>query len=830
MATSTVPATMSRHKWHRIVLRSLLILVGLVLLIGSVAFIWFYRMAHAALPQLDGSISLSGLRAAVDVVRDAQGVPHITAANLDDLFFAQGFITAQDRLWQMDMTRRFAGGELAEILPASSGPPPSTSRSTGTQRPANTWIEHDKQQRILRLRAVAERVAGQLPERDHKFFEAYARGVNAYIEQTRDHLPVEFRILGYSPKPWTIADSLLVGISMSQLLNPQYEIEYWREKIGAKLSPELMADLYPSISWRDRPPASAANDGAAILSVPEEPAEDKAAKPVDGETRLRRVGSQQPDCEACLPGSNNWVVSGAHSTTDKPLLSNDMHLPHNLPGVWYEVQLHSGEFDVVGFSLPGVPFVIVGHNQRIAWGFTNLNPDVQDIFVETFNSAGEYQTPSGWEKPQVNHEVIRVRKSSDVALDVVVTRHGPIISDLFPNETRKLALQWVIYDHRPITTPLFDLDSAQNWEQFRKAFSVWATPSQNVVYADVDGHIGYQPMGFVPVRASGDGTVPVSGADGKHDWTGYVPFDKLPSLYDPPSGIIATANGRITPDGYPYLLATQWFPPYRTERIYHVLESKPRFSPDDMLALQTDVTSEFDRFFADRFVYAVDHNPKASERARKAADVMRGFDGRMNADSAAPTMEVFSRVHLAKMLLESKLGEDWVNYEWPEASVAMENIVQNQPERWLPKEYANFNEILTAAVDWAASQGPSDLSSWKYGNQFPVEINHPVLGAIPILNHFTGPGRQPQSGGGYTVKQVGRHFGPSERMTVDFSNLDSSHFNIVLGESGQFMSPYYMDQWDAWYNNKTFSMPYSDGAIQTGKSHELKLEPGGEGK
>lgn len=824
MVTSTVAAPAARRNWRRIVLRSVLILVGLVLILAGVAFIWFYRMAHGALPQLDGSISLPGLQASVDVVRDAQGVPHITASNLEDLFLAQGYITAQDRLWQMDMTRRFAGGELAEILPASNHPTPSTSRSTGVQHRTNTWLELDKQQRILRLRPVAERVAQQLPERDRKFFTAYARGINAYIEQNRDHLPIEFRLLGYRPRPWTVADSVLVGISMSQLLNPQYETEYWREKIGARLSPELMADLYPVASWHDRPPASAANDGAAILSVPDEPEEDKSKTPANGVTQLHDDATV-PDCESCVPGSNNWVVSGAHTTTGKPLLSNDMHLPHRLPGVWYELQLHSGDFNVVGFSLPGVPFVVVGHNQRIAWGFTNLNPDVQDLFIETFNSAGEYQTPSGWEKPQVEHEVVHVKKGADVTLDVIVTRHGPIVSDLFPGETRKLALRWVIYDPLPIATPLFDVDSAQNWEQFRKAFSVWPTPSQNVVYADVDGHIGYQAMGFVPIRASGDGTVPEPGADGKHDWTGYLPFDQLPSLYDPPSGIIATANGRITPDGYPYLLATQWWPPYRTDRIYHVLESKPKFSPDDMLALQTDITSEYDRFFADRFVYAIDHNSKASERARKAAEVMRGFDGRMSADSAAPTIEVVARLRLWKMLLESKLGDDWDHYEWSDSAVALENIMQNQPERWLPAGYANFNELLTAAVDWAASQGPSDLSSWKYGKRFPLEINHPVLGSIPILNHFTGPGQQPQSGGTYTVKQVGRTFGPSERMTVDFSHLDSSHFNIVLGESGQFLSPYYMDQWDAWYNNKTFTMAYSDEAVLAAKSHELKLEP-----
>jgi penicillin amidase len=244
-----------------------------------------------------------------------------------------------------------------------------------------------------------------------------------------------------------------------------------------------------------------------------------------------------------------------------------------------------------------------------------------------------------------------------------------------------------------------------------------------------------------------------------------------------------------------------------------------------MLALQTDVTSEYDHFFADHFVYAVDHNPRSTDRARKAADAMRGWDGRMMAESAAPTIEVIARQILWKLLLEPKLGADWSNYEWSESSVALENIVQNQPDRWLPPGYSNFNELLTAAVDKAASFGPPDLSSWKYGDEFPVEINHPVLSAIPILRHWTGPGVQPQSGGTFTVKQVGRRFGPSERMTVDFSDLDRSHFNIVLGESGQFLSPYYLDQWNAWYHNTTFTLAYSDDAVRTARQHELKLEP-----
>jgi penicillin amidase len=407
----------------------------------------------------------------------------------------------------------------------------------------------------------------------------------------------------------------------------------------------------------------------------------------------------------------------------------------------------------------------------------------------------------------------------------VVTRHGPIITHLFPGETRQIALGWLIYDPKAINVPLFDLDAAQNWEQFRKALSVFATPSQNVVYGDIDGNIGYQPMGFVPIRASGDGTVPVNGADGKHDWTGYLPFDKLPSLYNPPSGIIATANSRITPDGYPYQLATQWYPPYRVERIYKLLKSGKKFTPADMLAIQTDITSAYDRFIADKLVYAIDHSSKATERARKAADIMRGWDGRMLADAVAPTIETRTRRVLWEVLLDPRLGDDADNYGWSESAVVLENILQNQPARWLPPGYTNFDDMLTDAVNKVLKDAPVDLSTWKYGEVYQVVIDHPVFSAIPGLRGISGPGRHPQSGGSYSVKQVGRSFGPSERMTVDFSNLDASTFNIVIGESGQIFSPHYMDQWDAWYNNKTFTLAFSDTAVQAATKHELRLEP-----
>ncbi|HMC30109.1 MAG TPA: penicillin acylase family protein, partial [Candidatus Angelobacter sp.] len=383
MATTTVAAPASRRSFLGVLLRIIFWLLLVLIIVGALAFAWFYNAARSSLAQLDGTVTLAGLQAPVSVIRDEHGVPHITAASLADLFFAQGYVTAQDRLWQMDLTRRAVGGGMAEIFPASSGPAQPVSRATAAVRPRQTWVDYDKQQRTLRLRAVAEHVAQQLPPRDRAFFEAYAKGVNAYIDQHRENLPIEFRILGYKPQAWTVTDSLLIGIGMSQLLNPQFETEYWREKIGAKLSPELMADLYPPDSWRDRPPASEAGFPQSSPATPGKPAQRTSfSAPGFSDRQAGMRMHDEDECEACLPGSNNWVVSGAHTVSGKPLLSNDMHLPHRVPGVWYELQLHSGDFNIEGFSLPGVPFISVGHNQRIAWGFTNLNPDVQDLFIE----------------------------------------------------------------------------------------------------------------------------------------------------------------------------------------------------------------------------------------------------------------------------------------------------------------------------------------------------------------------------------------------------------------------------------------------------------------
>ncbi len=823
---NTFTATGVRVSRRSTGLRIVLWLLAILLLAAAGAVGYAYFIARSALPQLDGNLTVKGLSAAVKVTRDGHGVPAIEASTLDDLFFAQGYVTAQDRLWQMDVMRRFGAGELSEIL------------GEGT-------LKIDREQRILGLRAAAKKSLGLASPRDRSYFDAYARGVNAFIETRANALPIEFRILKYRPKPWQAEDSIVIANQMVKDLNfYTFQDVLRREKILAKLGPELTADLYVNRSWHDRPPTVMRED---INDQQNQGDSDDDDDDDDDDGPDNAVTQRDPVLEIwaqhapeAVNGSNDWVISGAHSVTGKPLLSNDMHLGHQMPNLWYEAHLKSGALNVAGVTLPGMPYVIVGHNQRVAWGFTNVGPTVTDAFIETFNAQGAYQTPQGWQQPDHRQELIHIKGKPDMTVDVTITRHGPIISELIPGETRRIALRWTLYDG--LHMPFFDVDTALNWDEFRKAFSQLDAPGQNVVYADVDGNIGYQATGHVPIRASGDGSLPVNGADDAHEWTSYVPFDKLPSIYNPPSGVIATANGRITPDGYPYSISVEWEAPWRTARIYHVLESGRKFAASDMLALQNDVQSENDLFAAERFVYAVDHAAKPSQRAKQAADLMRNWDGRMLASATAPTIAVRSAAELTRLLLEPRLGPapdpkqlddqmvstlSWKSYEWQMRSVWLQNVMLHQPKRWLPDKYPNYEELLTAAVEAAVNSqdAPKDLTSWHWGSVNTVNIEHPVLSKIPLLRRWSAPNLNQQSGSGFTVKAVTPHHGPSERFTANLADLDQSTLNTVTGQGGNFLSPYYMDQWKAWYEGSTFLLPFTPQAVENSGAHRLVLQP-----
>jgi penicillin amidase len=804
---------------RRPVLRVLLGIVVVLVVALAAAVVggawWLKQAMREALPQLDGQLRLPGLTAPVLVRRDHHGIPHIEAANLDDLFEAQGYVTAQDRLWQMDMARRMAAGEVAELLGAK-------------------LVEHDRVQRVLGIRANAERLATTLSERDRGYYEDYAKGVNAFIDQSNkengQNLSPEFRLLGYKAKPWQPVDSLLVVMSMNQMLDEDWDTKITRERVTARLGPTLAAALYPTGSWRDHPPTQAPPDLTAPQeNIPDIPLDETQTSVRDLSKDLLHLREVlqlgRARCEECAPGSNEWVVSGAHTASGKAMLSNDMHLAHGIPNIWYESDLKAGDFHVAGVTVPGIPYIIAGHNAHVAWGFTALYGDMQDIYVEQVNAQDEYKAADGWHPVEHGRETIHVRFGKDVIVETARTGHGPVISQLLPGEKRVLALRWSAYDPKSGGVPLLDIDAAANWQDFRAALGRWWGPSQNVVYADDQGHIGYQAVGFIPNRPQGISGVPI--ADANHEWQGFVPFEQLPATLDPANGVIATANARITPDGYPYQLTLGWADPYRNERIWKWLAGKDKLTAPDMLKLQTEVYSEVDQELAQRFAYAIDHAKKTDARLRQAADLMRSWDGVLGVNSAPAAIVEAGNGAFWEMLLKPKIGNDWKLYHWPESGFAREELIVHAPAGWLPQQYATWDDFLTDVVRQGLEAGhaPADLAQWRYGQEHTVELEHPLYGLLPWFKGWTGTGALPQSGDKTTVKQVTAAIGPSQRLTVDWKDVDQATENIVMGESGNPLSAYYRDQWPYWYGGTTFALPFSDGAVAAQTSHTLQLVP-----
>jgi len=823
--TETVSKTPARKRvrWLRRMLWTLGSLVLLVVVAAASGLLWLHHAMTASLPVVDGSLKVAGLGSAVTVRRDAHGVPHIDAASVDDLLLAQGYITAQDRLWQMDMLRRNASGELAEILGASV-------------------VEHDKAQRVLQFRNVAQRIYSSFPEADRHRYERYAAGVNLFIQQNQDHLPAEFRFLHYQPRPWSGMDSVLIGLNMIQSLDTHWNAKLSRERIAGHLhDSKLEADLYPVGSWRDQPPTAAVADMTQPHPAPVTPDEEtdqtRLAMPVGGEdpVRLKELLGL-PMCEGCASGSNNWAIAGKHTASGKPLLSNDMHLGLSVPNIWYMADLNAPGLHVAGVTLPGVPLVIAGHNEHVAWGFTALYGDVQDLYVEKLDGKGNYAGPHGEWLPLAHAaETINVRFDKPVKLDVQLTTHGPLLNPIFQREKRPIALHWTLYDPALAAIPIYEMNTAQDWPHFSNALAAWCFPTQNVVYADDAGHIAYHAVGKIPLRPGGLIGVPIQ--DGQHEWQGYIPYDDLPYSVDPPSGLLATANARVTPSDTKFPVTLDWADPYRAERVYMDLRGRDKLTREDMLAVQTDVYSAVDQELAHRFAYAIDRTVTQKDgpdaRLKQAADILRSWDGRMMPDSVAASIILRTRQAFWPLVLEPKLGSDADAYDWSESNFAEEEIIMHgtanpdAPSNWLPSGYKDWDALLTDAVRKGLERGkaPADLSSWKYGNWHVVDLEHPIFQLLPLVKGWTGTGPLPLSGDTTTIKQVGRAFGPSQRFTMDWSAPDASTENIVLGQSGNPNSGWFRDQWPTYYNGATFALPFSSSAVAAQTTHTLQLVP-----
>jgi penicillin amidase len=709
--------------------------IAIVLVVALAATFWY---AWRPLPQTSGTIRAM-VAQKVAAARDVLGVPHISAASLDDALFVQGFVTAQDRLWQMDGLRRLAAGDLAEIIGQAA-------------------LTSDRESRRLRMRRIAEQQYISLPAKERAALAAYARGVNFFLDTYRGRYPIEFTLLQYEPRPWSGVDTLLIGLHMFRTLTAT-----WKDEITKR---NMLAG----------------GDAAKVGFL----------------FSMHGGGDIQP-------GSNAWALAGSRTASGKPLLSSDPHLEWSLPGIWYMVHLSAPGLNVSGVSLPGVPGVIIGHNERIAWGVTNLQFDVQDLYVEKFNdNTGQYLFRGQVEQARAERELIRVRNSTPLEEVVWVTRHGP----LFVTEGReRMSLRWMAAEPA-IEFPFLDMDRARNWQEFTAALARYAGPPQNFVYADVDGNIGYHAAGKLPIRKGFAGDVPVDGSSGDYEWQGVIPFDQLPSFYNPPQGLIVTANQNPFPVNYPHPVNGNFAPPYRAQQIRDRLLSRNGWRAEDLLTVQKDVYSGFTHYLARSVVAAYEHRKARNPRLDDAIALLRQWNGQMEKDETAPLIVSLAYQHLRRMVTEKASPGYKGTYEFPMAPAVLEDLLRARPAGW----FNDYDELLVRALSDGVEEGRrmqgDEVRKWKYGDYLRLLINHPVLHNLPLVGKYFDIGPVRMSGSATTPKQTTSRLGPSMRFDADLADWERSWLNITTGQSGHALSGHYKDQWNPYYEGRSFPMQF----------------------
>jgi penicillin amidase len=823
-AVQANPLRDSSMKTKNLLAPAAAILLAILLLSSSVSLPPTF--AQTATPA-EGSLKLAGLRDRVVVRRDERGIPYISANNDEDLHFAQGYVTASDRLWQMDLFRRSARGELAEVLGSGA-------------------LEEDKRHRTVGFAQTADAEAAQASPRARTLLEAYAKGVNAYIDSLdAKSLPPEFQILQYKPRPWTPSDSLIIIKLFFEALSSSWRFDVMREAL-ADLPQEKLAGLLPKTSPLDvvvvgkdngkENRTSSKSTNALVAGSARELLEgiDKEAQ-VQART-LARIGLHTE----ALAASNNWVVSGKHTASGKPLLANDPHLMPSAPSIWYMVHLSAPGVRVAGVTAAGLPGVVIGHNEDIAWGFTNVGTDVQDVYVEKFNhqNPNQYQTPSGWRDVEVRQEAIKVRKgftdttTETVMHNVTVTRNGPIV---FDRAGRRYALRWTALDPKLNNPDIsYSLNRAHNWKEFTDAIRHWTGPMQNMVYADTSGHIGYYAAGIVPLRSSGDGSVPYDGATDEGQWTSFIPFDKLPHLFDPPSGIIVTANQRIVGSDYPYVLTQAWAQPYRARRILDLLQKKQKLTVDDYRATLRDVYSIAGVTFTratNKLLPPSGLTAPTDEGLRNVVASFENWDGLLSADSRTAPWVAQMRLGFRTRIINAALGEEKAkSFGWPNFDTTLDRIITEQPREWLPKEFSSYQDLLKACYNDARQELTKalgeDETKWTWGNMVKSRFPHPLASAPLVGLQFTIP-PFPQNGSGFLVGatvNVGAFV--SMRLIADPSNWDQTQQGIALGESGAPSSPHWKDQLEDWKAVTPAVFPFTEAAITKATKSTLVLEPG----
>ncbi len=718
-------------------------LIGLLLVVVLGAIYWF---AYRVLPKTSGSLN-APIMAALTITRDGLGVPHIKAASVEDALFAQGFVHAQDRLWQMDALRRLAAGELSEVVGKAA-------------------LASDLDSRRLRMRRIAEAAYTTLPPQDRAAMVAYARGVNYFLETHQGTLPVEFKLLGYQPRPWSVVDSLLAGLQM----------------------------------YRDMTSTAKGDLAMAVMTA----RGDKAKLEYLFSTR---AGSELPPGASEQPGSNAFALSGEWTASGKPLLASDPHLSWGLPSPWYLNHLQASGLNVSGSSLPGVPCIIIGHNERIAWGVTNLHFDVQDLYWERLNAqTGQYLFEGKVEQAIREREVIRIKGEKTQEFNNWVTRHGPLWSS---DANGTLSLRWIAAEPGAVTFPFLQLNQAENFLDFTNALRRFGGPGQNFVYADVYNNIGYQAAGFLPRRGF-SGSSPAEGWTGQNEWQGLIPFEDLPSAFNPPSGVVVTANQNPFPANNKHQVSGEFAPHYRSRQILSLLNAKKGWKVEDLLIVQKDVYSAFSHFLAKRFVAASDKRGGKNADLQQAISLLRNWNGQMDKDGAAPLIVTLAYTNLRRMVGEKAAGQAGPAYEYQLAPALIERLLREQPVGWFSDYDSVLLRALTDGIEEGRRQQGRNPDVWRFGQYTELTVKHPVIGKIPFVGKYYDVGPVLMSGSVTTVKQTSKRLGPSMRMIADTADWDKSLQSIPFGQSGQLLSSHFKDQWDNYYVGLSSPMRFKD--------------------
>ena len=743
-----------------------------VLLLVLGGGLYFYL--RSSLPQTDGRLVVRGPKAEIRIARDAEGVPLIAALNEEDAAFGLGFVHAQDRLFQMELQRRYGTGRLAEIF----GP---------------EAVTIDRQMRVLGLYRAAETEVPFLSSTVRRGLEAYAAGVNAFLASRRGALPPEFLLLRFAPEPWRPADSLVWGKLMAVQLGGNYRGELLRARMARTVPAGDLAFLYPEYP----------KDAPTTLSD---------MLPIYRRLALDALYAALPPVVGPIFASNNWVVDGRHSASGKPLLANDPHLEFGAPGFWYLARLETPQHQIAGGTAAGSPFVLVGHNERIAWGLTTTTADVEDLFVERIDPVdpGRYLTPEGSAAFASRRETILVRGQTPVDITIRTTRHGPVLSDVLPPGAADpgfalaLAATFTIPEDRSAEA-LWEINRATDWPSFREALRNFVGPMQNIVYADVDGTIGFIAPGLVPIRRSGEGWLPVPGWTGEYDWVGFVPFAELPSAINPPSGHFVSANNKIVPAAYPYFLSRDWDLPNRAERIEALLATTPIQTPALSAAIEADTLS----LMARRLVPLMTRISTADEASDEAIRRLRRWDFHMDRDRVEPLLFTAWLREFSRETLFDRLGDAATGY-WDLRPRVMEAVLTEHKD-WCddPKQpgHRGCSVRLTDSLKTALAQlrqvYGADITQWRWGRAHVAMFANPVFSRIPVLRDWldisipTSGGYDTLDRGPSTIRDDARpfaqHFGAGLRIITDLAAPNGSTMMITPGQSGNPVSGHFAD-------------------------------------